>query len=109
MTDVVDLIHRDPGGHGGGKGVDQGHRGIGDIQRIAVRRLEHRHRDDRVAIAVDRRRCVVVESVLHITHIAQPQQAPFRRAPHDQIAEVVETGEVAVVLDQHRIGVELIA
>ena len=89
MTDVVHLLHRDARRHLGGEGLHLLHHGVGNIEGIAVRCLEHRHGDGVVVGGVNGGRCVVVEAVAHLPHVLEEQEIAGGGTPHDQVVELL--------------------
>ena len=100
LADVVHLRHGHAWRRGGGKGIDLFHDGIRHIQSIAVRGLEHRHGDRVVVRDIHCCCCVVVEAVLHLAHIFEQQKIACFGAADDQILEVFQAEQIAVVLHQ---------
>ena len=109
LTHVVDLIHRDARRQLAGELVHQRHHRFRNLQRVAVRCLIHADGDRRIAVDIGALRGEAVEAVGRLTDVLQAEQVALGSAPHDQLVELLNRGEIAVVLDQNRIGEQLVA
>ena len=85
------------------------HHRIGHIQGVAGGGLIHRKSQCLIAVLVDALHGEAVGAVAHLSHVLELQQVARGGTVDDQVVEVLQGGEVAVVLHHDRVGVGLIA
>ena len=109
LADVVDLEHLHSRGHGLGELVHHLHHLVRDIESIALGGLKDRDGDRGIALDAHRLLGVAVGAVGGLAHILETKQVAGGRAADDQVVEILDGHQIAVVLHQNGIGELLIS